>query len=255
MKRYEEHPYARVMPTMPKPDFETLMANIVENGLDQPIVLYQGKVLDGVHRLKACVLSGVKPWFVKLETIRHGGGDQDALAFVVSANLVRRHLTTSQRSAVGKELANMKEGRPKKTAFIKAVSKNGAPDKPPAGHVISQADAAKLMKVSRSSIQKAAKVARESPEKFAAVKAGKLSLNKALSELKPLPKMETPAQKKLNRRIFKLEEALTMKSPIKQLAELCDLQDGEAYAEVSDYAITIKLTPCGRAARSVARKR
>jgi hypothetical protein len=56
---------------------------------------------------------------------------------------------------------------------------NGATKKPPAGHVISQADAAKLMKVSVRSVQEAAKVARESPEKFAAVKAGKMSLNKS----------------------------------------------------------------------------
>jgi hypothetical protein len=50
---------------------------------------------------------------------------------------------------VAEELANLKKGRPTENAGIQAFS---------------QADAAKLMQVSRDSVQKAAKIKREAPK-------------------------------------------------------------------------------------------
>ena len=74
----------------------------------------------------------------------------------------------------------MKVGRQwPKSNSLNLPNKNGSTKKPPVGHVISQEDAAKLMRVSVDSVTRAAKVARESPETFAAVKAGKMSLNKS----------------------------------------------------------------------------
>ncbi len=68
-------------------------------------------------------------------------------AFVISLNLKRRHLSEEQRAMVAGRLANLKEGRPQKTA--------------PIGAVVSQPDAAELLNVSRRSVQRAVAVQRD----------------------------------------------------------------------------------------------
>lgn len=51
---HDWHPAAEVFPLMNPHDLETLTADIADNGLREPIVLLDGKVLDGRNRLRAC---------------------------------------------------------------------------------------------------------------------------------------------------------------------------------------------------------
>jgi ParB-like chromosome segregation protein Spo0J len=54
---YEIHPLADVMPAMSESEYQDLLADIKANGLLEPITLYENKILDGRHRLRASVLS------------------------------------------------------------------------------------------------------------------------------------------------------------------------------------------------------
>jgi multidrug efflux pump subunit AcrB len=76
------------------------------NGLLDPITLCAGQIIDGRNRYRACAMLGVSPRFTVFE-----GTDEDALAFVISKNLARRHLNDAQRAMVAESLANMKVGR------------------------------------------------------------------------------------------------------------------------------------------------
>ena len=45
---------ARVFPDMPPEDFARLVASIRQDGLMDPITVWQGQVIDGRHRYAAC---------------------------------------------------------------------------------------------------------------------------------------------------------------------------------------------------------
>ncbi len=143
-----------------------LADDIMENGLHQPIVMYQGQILDGRNRYQACLLSGLEPEFAQYE------GD-DPLNYVLSLNLHRRHLTTSQRASLGVEIANMTSGR--RTDLEPSLKLAE----------VSQSEAAERLDVSPAYIREAKKIQRESPDHFERVKSGELTIQQVKRELKP----------------------------------------------------------------------
>ncbi|HEX9321969.1 MAG TPA: ParB N-terminal domain-containing protein [Xanthobacteraceae bacterium] len=89
----EFHPFAAKFPLMEGKEFDELVKDISTNGLMQPIIKHEGQILDGRNRYRACLRSGVAPIF-------HTFSGDDPLAFVISANLHRRHLTPKQKRDV-----------------------------------------------------------------------------------------------------------------------------------------------------------
>lgn len=184
---YEIHPIANIFPAMSDSEFKALRDDIEQYGQREPIWLYEGKVIDGRHRMLACEELGRAP-----RTEVYDGFD--ATAFVVSLNLHRRHLDESQRAKVAAKLENLSQGRPRKDA-------NSHDNEPP----MTRARAAELLNVGTRTVAAAAKVERESPEVFEQIGTGGLSVNLAsqVSELPPEEKQavvakitESPAEAK-----------------------------------------------------------
>ncbi len=100
--KYRFHPACTVFPQLPEVDLQDLAADIAANGLRNPIVLWEGKILDGRNRYLACEIAQVEPRFTEFE------GD-DPIGWVVSQNLVRRHLTASQKAVVALDLLPLLE--------------------------------------------------------------------------------------------------------------------------------------------------
>lgn len=96
---YPIHPAANLMPRLGDAGIAALAADIKANGLHEPVVLFDGQVLDGRHRLAACELAGVEPTYRTLTTC------PDPVAFVLSINVRRRHLSTSQLAMVAGRVA------------------------------------------------------------------------------------------------------------------------------------------------------
>ncbi len=101
------HPLANRFPLMKDKDVEALAVDIKANGLREPITLYQGAILEGRHRYQACAMAGVEPRFEDFT-----GDDAAALAFVISKNLHRRHLTAKQKR---KAIADLITAQPEKS--------------------------------------------------------------------------------------------------------------------------------------------
>lgn len=89
MKR---HPLSAAFPDMDPTDFASLVADIEKNGLREHGWVFEGMILDGWHRYRACEESGVRFRWEQYD-------GTDPIGFVRSRNLERRHLTPSQRAA------------------------------------------------------------------------------------------------------------------------------------------------------------
>lgn len=100
----QPHPYADMFPRMHSEAFDALVASIREDGLDEPIVIYEEKILDGRNRYAACTKAGAETTFVEYE------GD-DPFRFVLRKNLHRRHLTASHRAMIAARMANLGSGQ------------------------------------------------------------------------------------------------------------------------------------------------
>ena len=133
----------RLFPAVPHDEFADFVDNVRENGLIDAIVVWRGAIVDGWHRYLACLAAGVAPKFTYLPN------DADPLVFVVAKNLMRRHLTTSQRAEIAYRISALSaRGRPR------GEEKDGEVPR----RSYTQAEAAKLLRVSRREVGYAAKV-------------------------------------------------------------------------------------------------
>lgn len=87
------HKFAKYFPPMSNEQFQELVEDIKANGLIEPITTFEGKILDGVHRERACKRAKVKPRYIEWT-------DSNPLKWVVSKNLHRRHLTDGQKHMI-----------------------------------------------------------------------------------------------------------------------------------------------------------
>lgn len=161
----KNHKYADLFPMMEGEALAAHVADIKEHGQREPIVIFDGQILDGRNRWKACMEVGVEP-----KTRVHRGSEESALALVVSLNLKRRQLDESQRDMVAARIANMRQG--------------ARTDLPPIGGmlkpVVSQTEAAGLCNVSVRGVQRAAAVIRDGgTELIAAVDQGRIPVSVA----------------------------------------------------------------------------
>lgn len=90
--KLEIHPIALILPEMGHEEYQKFKEDILGNGVLEPIILFQGKVLDGRHRYKAS-----RELEIDIEA-RVWEGGMDPVEYVVSRNIHRRHLTPGQRA-------------------------------------------------------------------------------------------------------------------------------------------------------------
>jgi N6-adenosine-specific RNA methylase IME4/predicted transcriptional regulator len=196
MDRLPIHPLADLFPMLPDDELQALVDDIKQNGLQHPATTLDGLILDGRNRARACKAAGVA-----LRTVPYTG--TDPRAFVISSNLHRRHLNESQRAMVAEKLATLERGD-NQHASIEATS---------------QADAAEMLNVSRSAVQRAA-VVREhgTPELITAVENGDIAVSVA-ADLAELPAEEQKEAIKQPKKAKHAAKAHKRKKREKALAE------------------------------------
>lgn len=164
------HEHAGLFPWIEGAEFEELKADIAENGIREPIVFFDGQILDGRNRYMAARDLGIEYPRVEYQ------GD-DPLGYVISLNLRRRHMSESQRGMVAGKLANLPSHRPEKGANLHP----------------SVGQAAQMLNVSERTVQNAKRVQEIGvPALVAAVETGVVSVS-AAAEVAKLPVEEVQA--------------------------------------------------------------
>ena len=164
---------AGIFPPMAEVEYARLEESIRESGLLEEITLWRGAVIDGVHRLRACLRLDIEPRFSSLPD------DADPLAHVIGKNDSRRSLAPWQRPiAAFRASESSRVGRPRSAGENCANLRN----------FLTQAEAAVIFRVSRRSVSAAARVlGREGPaipELRRAVLSGRITVSDAAAAVR-----------------------------------------------------------------------
>ena len=149
-------------------EFTHLVNSIKSEGLLEPIVVWQGKIVDGRHRHLACKEARVQPEYKYLP---------DDWSFdkvknrVVALNLLRRHLTAGQRALAAAALANITVGGDRKSNQSLNLDSD-----------TSLQDSANQLSVSRAYVATAKNVKHDTPDLAEKVNKGEMSLHAAETE-------------------------------------------------------------------------
>jgi hypothetical protein len=162
------HPIADAFPLIGGTEFDALVTDIKASGVHEPIVVYEGKILDGRNRYRASAVAGVDC------PLREYQGN-DPVAYVVSLNVHRRQLDESQRAWVAANIANLEHGGDRSKTSIA---------------VLTTERAAKLLNVGRASVERA-RIVRDhgAPELKEKLAAGEVSVS-AAADVARLPEKE-----------------------------------------------------------------
>lgn len=181
------HELCLMLPDMSVESFSALVEDIRQNGQRRDIVLYEGLILDGRHRYRACIECGIEPRCSDFD-------GTDPVAFVVSENVSRRHLSESQRAMVAAKLANLAHGQSARVANLQLSP-------------VKLVQAADLLAVSKRMVSKASEVKKKgTPALVQQVEVGKISMHEAekIASLGP----------KSQERIAKIEDKRQRKSEL-----------------------------------------
>lgn len=157
----KNHKFADIFPLMNSKEFKELKKDIETNGLLEPIVLFEGKILDGRNRNNACRELLIKP------TFRNYKG-KNPLQYVMSTNLKRRNLTDSQKAIIGVRYL-------KALKYKKVVTSN---------HKRNRDIVSEQVGVSGSYIQIAKQVLEEKPEMESKIMRGDIKLKQVYRNIK-----------------------------------------------------------------------
>lgn len=229
------HPIADLFPLLAPAELAELAADIKRHGVLDPLITHEGMILDGRNRwlaISQLLAAGHTPHY-RTEELWEG---EDPIAFVVSKNLRRRHLTPGQRAMAATTAEEMyaklaHPGRPKKTV-------DHGPGFSPG---LAREKAGQLFGVTGRSVgdAKAVKVS-AIPELKAAVESGTLGVRQAarLAKLPPeeqrkaLSKPEKP-RKKARPRLLKISDARKFASMAISQLERIPPDDPERLSELN----------------------
>jgi hypothetical protein len=180
--RLEFHPMVNHFPLLEGEEYEALKQDIQKNNrCFESIKLYQKKILDGRNRYKICTELGVN--FTKKDL----PDSTDPLAFVLSANLHRRHLTKSQRAVIALDFLPLLESQAKERQQSRLKKGETLSDRPildERDKGRSDAQAAKALCISHSYVADIKAISKKKPDLIDRIRRGEITIQQGKRILK-----------------------------------------------------------------------
>lgn len=228
--KYEIHELANLFPMLNEQEYERLRDDIKKNGLLNPIVLFEERILDGRNRSLVCEELGIE-----IKTVEYMG--DDPFGYVMSTNLHRRHLGESQRAMVAARIANMRQGERTDLEPSEIFPK------------VSQKDAAKMFGISDKLLRGAKKIIEEgTPEQIESVQKGQKTVSTILKEINKKKTPESTDKKEKTETTTQQEEA-----PGKEPGEQPPLPETSYQTKTSSVETTTAPQPDDDAAEDIVR--
>ena len=98
-KTYLFHEISSYLPLLEGEEFDALVEDIRQFGQIEPVVLFEGKIIDGRNRYRVCKQLGIELKVREWNPSEFTG--MTPLQFVISENIMRRHLNVAQRDEIG----------------------------------------------------------------------------------------------------------------------------------------------------------
>lgn len=180
-----------IFPEAKPDDYARLIDDIQTNGYDvnQPVIVYQGAILDGWNRNKACVELSIKP------SIRvFDGSDIEAIQLVMRTNK-RRNLNSGQWATIAVEAEDImgaiaeqvEKDRREKIGSARLAQTEQIIVQSQSTPSATATKAAEIFQTNRTYINQASKIKKASPEVFAKVKAGTMTMQDANKAVRAIP--------------------------------------------------------------------
>ncbi len=100
---------------MVREEFKALVEDIKKKGLILPIILYDGKIVDGKNRYRACLKINVAPMFMVYK------GKLSAIDLVTSLNSIRRSDSPAKKAEIAVRIMKFLEDEEEEAKFEKAL--------------------------------------------------------------------------------------------------------------------------------------
>ena len=133
-RNWKFHEMSNYLPILEGEEFDSLVEDIKDFGQIVPATIYEGKILDGRNRYNACKKLNIPLITITWKPSKDTG--LTPLQYVISENIMRRHLNEAQKGEIGmllyKEIAEQvkKEGLKKLSTIMKNIPRN------PKGHIL-----------------------------------------------------------------------------------------------------------------------
>lgn len=168
VKVYLFHELSSYLPLLEGEEFDDFVDDIRQHGQIEPATLIDGKILDGRNRYRACKILGIELIVREWKPSKTTG--TTPLQYVISENIMRRHLNEAQKAEIGmllyKEVEKqVEEERRKKQSKTKTgmkYEKNLSRDK--------KIDKKSTFKIEDTTAYKVAKRVRVKPDTMKRVK-------------------------------------------------------------------------------------
>ena len=98
-KTYLFHELSSYLPLLEGEEFDDLVEDIKQHGQIEPATIYEGKILDGRNRYRACKI--LKRELIVREWKPSTATGSTPLQYVISENIMRRHLNDKQKAEIG----------------------------------------------------------------------------------------------------------------------------------------------------------
>lgn len=180
MKQLTINPELKALiPPLTEEEFKQLEANVLADGIREPIITWNGTIVDGHNRYELA-----KKWNLDFETkSKHFENEEQVKEWMILNQFGRRNLSNYQRSVLALQLEDIFKAKAKEKQQ-KGINQFSLIQKSEEAPIVTIKEVAKVANVSHDTIAKVKVIEQKAPEEVKAkLRTGEVSINQAYQHI------------------------------------------------------------------------